>query len=321
VTVLILAEEIDVSADAMVRALRHRDVPVCRVDTAWFPSQLSIHAELRGDRWAGELRTPHRTLGLGGIRSVWYRSPSAFRFPDQLSSTERRHANTEAKLGIGGVLASLPALWINHPNRLADAVYKPAQLATAARCGLSVPVTLVTNDADAVRRFASSAPTGQVVTKMFGATSIGEEGRRKVAFTRLVDRADLADLRGVEVTAHQFQQWVPKSHDARVIAAGDQLFAFAIHADTAESYVDFRYDYSALRYDVIDLPPAVAAGIASYLDAFGLVYGAFDFVVDPDSRWWFLECNPGGQYGWLETHTGARITDSLADLLAQGGTP
>ena len=44
-TVLILAAEFDVSADQMVLALRERGVPVCRVDTAWFPSQLSIDLE------------------------------------------------------------------------------------------------------------------------------------------------------------------------------------------------------------------------------------------------------------------------------------
>jgi hypothetical protein len=91
------------------------------------------------------------------------------------------------------------------------------QLATAARCGLPVPETLITNDPDAVRRFASC---GATVTKMLGANHIAEEGTRKVTFTRLLDDDDLADLRGIEVTTHQFQRWAPKQYDARVIAIG-----------------------------------------------------------------------------------------------------
>ncbi|HEY8371170.1 MAG TPA: ATP-grasp ribosomal peptide maturase [Pseudonocardiaceae bacterium] len=318
-TVLILADELDIAADHMVRVLRDRGVGVCRIDTAWFPSQLGLRAELRGGRWVGELRTPRRVLDLEAVRAVWYRSPAAFRFPAELSPTERRHAYTEAKLGLGGVLVSLPVRWVNHPHRLADAVYKPAQLVTAARCGLAVPPTLVTNEPDAVRSFAGQAPDG-VVTKMFGAATVGEEGRRKVAFTRVVTPDELADLRGVEVTAHQFQHWIDKAYDARVIAVGERLFGFAIHAGTAEARVDFRNDYQALRYEVLEPPAEVATGIRRYLNAFGLLYGALDFVVTADGRWIFLECNPGGQYGWLEAQTGVPITTALADLLAEGHT-
>lgn len=36
-TVLILAPELDVTADRMVKTLDHRDIPVVRMDTAWFP--------------------------------------------------------------------------------------------------------------------------------------------------------------------------------------------------------------------------------------------------------------------------------------------
>lgn len=317
-TVVILAEERDISADQMVCALRDLDVPVFRVDTARFPAQLSFNAELRGGNWDGELRTPHRTVELAAVRSIWFRSPTTFQFPRELSATERRHAHTEAKLGLGGVLASLPVLWVNHPSRLADASYKPAQLAAAAQHGLHVPPTLVTNEEHAVRRFATESEGGQILTKMLGASSITEEGSRKIAFTRLISSADLMDLRGVGVTAHQFQHWVPKKFDARLISAGERQFAFSIEAGNAESYVDFRYDYSALTYERIDVPTAVRRGVRRFMAHFQLTYGAFDFVVSPDDRWTFLECNPGGQYGWLEAATDAPLTASLAELLAKG---
>jgi ATP-grasp ribosomal peptide maturase len=316
-TVLILAAEFDVSADQMVLALRERDVPVCRLDTMWFPAQLSFDAELRDGRWRGWLRAPGRDVELEGLRSVWYRSPTTFQFPPELSGAERHHAFLEAKYGLGGVLSSLPVFWVNHPARAA-AASKPVQLFTAARCGLTVPDTLITNEPSAVCRFAEQ---GATVTKMLGANHIAEEGTRKITFTRLLGHDDLADLRGIHITTHQFQRWAPKQYDCRVIAIGKQLFAFAIHAGNAASHIDFRVDYDALTYEPIELPADVASGIKQFMDALGLVYGALDFVVSPDGSYAFLECNSGGQFGWLEARTGAPLTQSLADLLVQGAYP
>lgn len=318
-TVLVLAQDFDRSADQVVLELTARDVPVFRVDTSWFPSRLTMHAELDGDRWVGELRTPHRSVALEALRSAWYRSPAAFEFPAGMSRAEREHAAREAKLGFGGVLSSLPVRWVNHPSRAADAVYKPAQLAVAARCGLTVARTLISNEPCAVRRFANRSETG-VVNKALGTSRVLEDGVRKIGFTRLLTDADLADLRGADVTLHQMQDWVPKDHEARVIVIGEAMFAIGIHANSQAGHIDWRSDHDALTYRVLDLPPHIAAGLRLFMADFRLVYGAFDFVITPSGEWVFLECNPGGQYGWLEARTGVSLTSTLADFLANGET-
>lgn len=156
------------------------------------------------------------------------------------------------------------------------------------------------------------------VTKALGAAAIVEDGGRKTTFTHLLDAADLADLRGVEVSAHQFRRWVPKAYEARVTVVGDQVFTAAIHAGSAAGYLDWRNDYRALQYERIDPPGEVVAGVLEYCVELGLLYGAFDFVIRPDGAWVFLECNATGQYGWIEDAVNAPITDAIADLLAKG---
>ncbi len=285
-TVLILATEHDISADRMVRALTDRDVPVFRVDLSWFPQQLSFDAELRDDRWMGRLATPYREVTLEELRSIWYRNPSSFQFPAAMSGTERQHAQHEAKLGLGGVLGALPLRWVNHPSRHADAGYKPRQLLGAVRAGLSVAPTLVTNNAAAVRRFAAQFDPGGVVTKMFGASAICEQGGRRVALTQRLTAANLDDLRGVELTAHLLQRWAPKREEARVIVIGRHVFAVAIRAHSEASYIDWRADYNALSYEPIPLPTDVERGIRAVMRDLGLVYGAFDvFLTSADGSW------------------------------------
>ncbi|MGH3602221.1 MAG: hypothetical protein ACRDQH_18405 [Pseudonocardiaceae bacterium] len=88
-----------------------------------------------------------------------------------------------------------------------------------------------------------------------------------------------------------------------MIAIGERLYAFAIHAGNTASYIDFRTDYDTLSYEPIKLPHEVSEGIRRFLDTIGLVYGALDFVVSPEGVFTFLECNAGGQFGWLEART------------------
>lgn len=202
-------------------------------------------------------------------------------------------------------------------NRAADAMYKPLQLQVAAECGLRTPRTVVTNDPEVVTTFAAELDHG-VVIKTLGANTITEGGKLKVVFTHRLSTSDLADLRGIDLTAHQLQEWIPKAREMRVVTVGDQLFPIMIDAGTAAAQVDWRIDYDSLSYELTTLPVEVAAGIRAYLARFSLTYAAFDFAIDSQGRYWFFEANTSGQFGWLEAHTGAPIIDTIASTLAEG---
>jgi ATP-grasp ribosomal peptide maturase len=321
VTVVIFADKTGIPVDAVVRQLTARDVPMFRVDTSWFPRELVLEALLDGDgRWAGILQTEHRTVDLGDIRSIWYRGPGAFSFAEGMTDVERAYAHREARLGLGGVLASLDVLWVNHPNRSADSVYKPLQLAVAAQCGLATAATVITNSPEAVRRFTTASPTG-VVRKSLGPNTVTEGGSLTVAFTHRLTVTDLADLSGVNATATQVQHWVDKTHEARVIVVGDRMFTILIRAGSVASRVDWRADYLALSYEWVDTPPEIEKGLRAYVTRMDLTYAAVDFAIDVNQRWVFLESNSAGQYFWLETNTRAPITTALVDLLAEGARP
>jgi ATP-grasp ribosomal peptide maturase len=316
-TVLVLAREVDPHVDRVVEELTFRDVPVFRTDLAAFPQSLTLDSRLGPDGWDGELANGYRSVRLKDIRSVWYRHPSHFDFPEGMSRPERRHAAAEAKCGFGGTLSRVKALWVNYPSREADAV-KPGQLAVARACGLRVPASLVTNKPAAVREFAKEVG-GQLAVKNLSAAAIAESGGVQVAFTRRLEPSDLDDLRGVEKTTHLFQAFIePKAFEARVTVVGEKIFAAAIHAGSDASRVDFRSDYASLTYSAIEPPGQVTTGMLAFMREFGLVFGAFDFAVTPEGEWIMFECNPFGAYGWLEGELGFPITATLADLLAGG---
>lgn len=315
-TVLILAREFDPTVDAVVAALTERNVPVFRTDLRNFPRWLGLEARLRNGRWAGRLWTEHRNVELSEVRSIWNRNPSSYAFLPSMTPQERDFADREARLGFGGVLASLDVLWANHPNRCADAIFKPYQWRVAAECGLSVADTVITNDPASALRFMDQRDA--TITKALGPSGIAENGERKVAYTRLLTDDDLADIECVSVTATTVQEFVPKAFEVRLTVIGEQWFPVAIHAATDGAHTDWRSDPTALSYEFVQVPESVTDGVSWFVKRANLAYAGLDFVVTPDEKWVMLEANSGPQFGWLEAATGAPMVAAMANLLMRG---
>ncbi|MBV9315351.1 MAG: hypothetical protein JO100_16835 [Pseudonocardia sp.] len=96
------------------------------------------------------------------------------------------------------------------------------------------------------------------------------------------------------------------------------MFGVTIHAHSESAHIDWRTDFGALTYEIVDVPDDVDKGLQRYMTTLGLSYAAFDFCIDQCDRWIFLESNSGGQYSWLEEATGAPINQTLIELLADG---
>jgi ATP-grasp ribosomal peptide maturase len=315
--VLILAGRFDPTCDLVVEELNRRAVPVFRADMAEFPLSLTLAASLGENRWHGTLSNDRRTLDLASVRSVYYRRPTRPKFPARMSPEARKVAETEARWGFGGLLASLPCRWLPPPGKAADAEYKPLQLRVAAESGLSVPRTLITNDPDAARNFAGVIG-GPVVYKPFFHVRGTVNGQAVAVYANVISPDDLPHP-DIATTAHLFQEWVPKAYEVRLTSVGRRIFAAEIHAGSDAGYVDWRSDYDSHTYRICDPPHDVAAGVLRMLDRLGLPYGAFDFVVTPEGEWRFLEVNPSGQYGFIEQATGLPITAAICDYLEGTG--
>ncbi|MPZ65358.1 MAG: ATP-grasp ribosomal peptide maturase [Pseudonocardiaceae bacterium] len=310
---LVIAQAEDATADLVVDALRARGAEVARIDTADFPRRLSLAAAPDRIDVPGYLCTEHHLIDLAVVRSVYRRSPARFAFPDGMSGPEERFATVESVYGLGGVLAAQPWRWIDHPSAVADASYKPRQLQVAAQRGLTVPRSLVTNIGARVRAFAAEVG-GTIVYKSLGTGVVAEQDDLRLVYTSRLTACELDDP-AIALSCHLFQEWVPKAFDVRLTVVGERCFAVAIRTEHPDAVIDWRHRYDALRYEVIDTPAAVRSGVLAFLHAFGLTFGAFDFSVTPDGSWWFLECNPAGQWGWIAEETGLPIADAIADEL------
>lgn len=141
----------------------------------------------------------------------------------------------------------------------------------------------------------------------------------KLVYATLIGPSEIDDA-SIALAPCQFQAFIPKTRDIRLVAVGGECFAVAIHAGSDESYVDWRADCPALSYEAVPTPGQVAEAVAAYLKRFGLSFGCFDFTESADTgEWLFLECGANAQWDWLEHETGLPIAAAIARQLT-GGT-
>lgn len=224
-------------------------------------------------------------------------------------------------MGMGGVLRTLPCHWVNHPDDLVRAAYKPYQLSLALRCGLRIPRTLVTNDAREARAFFEEC-SGRVVYKSLGAGVLSTDPREALAlYTSQVRSEDLAEEAEVRATACLFQEEVAKQFELRVTVVGDSLFTAALHSQECEAArVDWRRGVDDLRHTTHELPSAVAAQCLALVRRLRLRFAAIDMILTPDGGYVFLEVNPNGQWAWLEHVTDLDIHGALVKELTRPPT-
>ncbi|MGZ0153662.1 MvdC/MvdD family ATP grasp protein [Kribbella sp. WER1] len=204
-TVLVLTGRDDLTADAVIDELTRRNASVVRYDTSDFPQSSRVAATLGAQGWEGHL-TGERSVDLTAVSAVWWRRPAEFSVPSAWPDEARAFALSEARVGVLGVLGSLPVRWINHPAKDSAANYKPVQLAVAARAGLDVPRTIITSDPDHAREFIGA---DEVIYKGLSGGVLTAERRHRYLPTTVL-RADEIGA-SVAGTAHLFKSECPSN--------------------------------------------------------------------------------------------------------------
>jgi len=310
--VMIVSTVGDAHARAVMAALQTQGAAVELLDLTNFPSQLALTMAFEDGRRRFKLsRTGGGTLDLDSIHAVWWRRPQGFGVPDSLADPDhRRYALSEAATAFDGLYQSMNALWVNEPARDVVAGHKPYQLALAQQLGLSIPITLMTNDPDEARAFWQLYP-GEVIYKQFKALPATWRETRKLR------EEETALLDSVRMAPVIFQRFVDAVADVRVTVIGDEIFSASTDPREGAYPVDFRYN-PELKWQRHPLPSAIEDRLRMLMGRLGLEYGAIDLRLTPEGEYVFLEINPAGQFLWVEMETGLKITDALAAHLIKG---
>jgi ATP-GRASP peptide maturase of grasp-with-spasm system len=275
-----------------------------------------------------QLRLGGREVRPDDVRVVWMRRWHTHRtlaFVDAvddvtLARDMRQHLAAELRAVTGSLEHLLRhARWLSPPRE--HALNKLRALRIAARAGLPVPTTLVTNDRRALRAFV--ARHGRVVVKALGGADIFL--CRDVAYPMYTAELTPEDVDGAP--EHFFptlvQERLEKAYEVRTFVLDGACHSMAIFSQAdAQTRTDFRrYNYRRPNRTVpYRLPGDVERGVRALMRDLSLSTGSLDFVRTPGGRHVFLEVNPAGQFGMVSQPCNYRLEKKVAEYLIRSDT-
>lgn len=250
-------------------------------------------------------------LRVDELDVLWFRrQPDIQRLPGELD-VDPSYAdvvNTDCEAALMGALhTEFTGTWVSEPEPTYLAENKLIQHTAAKAVGFRVPRTLVTQDAERVRRFYDDLRGEVIVKQIQGTPNFG--GKTTMVSRGLLERADVISL-----APAIYQEMVPGDRHLRVHCFGSQVTAVEIEA----SDLDWRFDLNVpMRQTALD--QTTCNRMQAVLHRLRLRMGVFDFKRTPDGEIVWLEVNPQGQFLFIEGLTGAPLTSQAGDfLLAEG---
>jgi glutathione synthase/RimK-type ligase-like ATP-grasp enzyme len=146
------------------------------------------------------------------------------------------------------------------------------------------------------------------------------KGEKTIFYATKVHQGQDIDLTNLHLAPSYFQEAIDPVADIRVNVVGDKIFATTITnpgLDPTYTTRDWRLGHTTntIQFTPHDLPVEVAHKCLAFMEHYGLQFSAFDLILDKKGEYWFIECNPNGQWAFVEDETEQPIGRAIADLL------
>lgn len=250
------------------------------------------------------------------VCAAWYRHPDISGYP-QTDKAKQLTIQHEINSLQDFIWFTIPnEKWLNSPGNIKLAQDKLAQLLLAREVGLEIPETLVSNT---WKPITTLSDTNNVAFKMSRGL-LFENNKTKGAYTNILGQEEVQELaRGAFPFPGIWQASIKKAREWRITVVGEETFDAAIYTTehAKDDWRKYQNDASKVEFRSENFPDSMKEKCLQYLGALGLKFGAFDFIEDHEGKVTFLECNPNGQYMWIEQKLGLPISDAIADALVK----
>jgi glutathione synthase/RimK-type ligase-like ATP-grasp enzyme len=323
--ILIFTNKEDVHPTPVINILNASNIPVFRFNSEALLTDYEFCWQCNSKGSDFKIKNIQNGLEIQGsnITSVWDRRPGIpAGLPVQNTPEINRHNLKEAYgfmqflrhyikdvYSIGSIVNDTPA------------ASKMLQLKIAQQVGFHVPNTCFSNRKKDILEFATKHEYLTLKSIESNFIWYEENNLEYVFYAKKVKSDTLANVpeEAFAQTVSYVQNYIEKAYELRVTVVGQEIFACKIDSqilDDDKGKVDWRqgYDYG-LKHEIYQLSKEIADKCTLFLKQIGLNFGCFDFIHTPQDEYVFLECNPNGQWLWIEEATGMEISKAIANAL------
>ena len=299
---LIITSSIDCTVDYIIDKYSYR-VDFFRLNVDELSRyELSIGGD---DFWSVFDRDRKILIESDNVTSIYYRKPM---FPDLREYENAYHEMIRSDIYavIAGIVNSFDGKVLSKPNILRTSENKIGQLIYAQKNGWIIPESFIGNKTNCQQAFLQR----RSIIKPLTTGTVHNGNSCEIYQTNIFSQAE----DDIALTPIYLQEYVEKQFEVRLTIINGVFFPVRI--DTKDK-VDWRKDYENHIYSIIDCPFDIQQKCLEMLSYYNLKFGAFDFIVNPDNEWVFLELNPNGQWLWLEKALNISISKEIIDFLEE----
>lgn len=244
------------------------------------------------------------------LKGIYFRAPVFLRTQSKkvLSLDEQLERNQWSAF-IRNLSVFENTIWVNHPVNIYRAENKMLQLCVAKQNKLEIPKTFLTND-------TSCLPSEKkfIVKSLDTALFYDFDNDNEMfTYSNIVTSDELQeyDLTQAPVV---IQEALNPKIDCRITYVDGVMFPVQILFNGHGLYGDWRYKKDSLEYKSFSLPSTIERSIKAVMNSLNLKFGGIDLIFC-DGKYYFIEVNPTGEWGWLETVAGLKISDEICNAM------
>jgi glutathione synthase/RimK-type ligase-like ATP-grasp enzyme len=313
-TVVIVGSETDPHISSTVTAFRRREIGR-NLNCLVIDVDQSVQSTLALTDRSVKFQSTSKVMD---VRAFWFqlKRPSSY-FLTHAGDAADIVRETEWLGYTRGLWELFGEVAINKAHAVSRASLKVLQLHIAKNCGFATPTTLFSNEKQMLKEFCEH---GSFVIKGISADHFippDSKNSSRIIETRPLTFADIVSANSsvIQNIPNFVQTRIAKVAEWRISVFGSRHFAVRFEPLTKTQSVetDWRRNYRSSRSVATEVPRHISEGIDRYMTQFDLKCATFDFGETAEGELIFFECNPGGQWAWLD-ETG-EYAEAMAEVL------
>lgn len=316
--ILIVSSPEDLSTDFVIDWLKYYNHPYIRLN---FTELIDPHVRksIKYSLDNKTLKIEGNTIDVKSIKSAWFRKIGAFYKSDFYKEASAKGITkslldlliNEYKPFMMALLRNLNCNWLVNLDSLDQ--NKWWVLMKASEVGLTTPETFIINNKEDLEGFVHSNINKPLRDPIF----ISESEFYYTMYTKELNSSNIKQLPNFFLPS-LIQKRIEKEFEIRSFFIDDEFYSMAIFSQSDDqTMVDFReYNWDKPNRNVpYKLPSDITAKLHKLSMNIGLNSGSVDLIKSKKGEYVFLEVNPHGQFGMVETPCNYELHHNVAKTL------